>query len=271
MKRALFILSVVAVALAVPAAVMLAGGKAQPKPVISPPQSNAFGMSLPEFATEWWKWAWGIPAFDEDGYLLNPLFDETGELAAVGQGDRFWFLAGTFYNVIPEAHRVVDIPPGTPLIFPIQNGAWLHEPENGEPPWYEPFDADGDGEPDYDTYEDYVAEILTWVMDEVYVVDNLFCTIDGVEVSAEEMAKTAVITPTFVADIPEGSVRVLMTGDPPPPPLEPGPHYAMAMGYYLRIPPLSAGKHTIEIGIMGGDDILMYVTYDITVGRAKKK
>ena len=42
-----------------------------------------------ELSARWWQWVSEIPGYE------NPLFDTTGEFAAVGQPDDVWFLAGT--------------------------------------------------------------------------------------------------------------------------------------------------------------------------------
>ncbi|MGF6885042.1 hypothetical protein ABIA39_003383 [Nocardia sp. GAS34] len=65
-----------------------------------------------DLAVRWWQWAMSIPN------AKNPVCDETGILAAEGQPDDVWFLAGTFGG---EVSRCCSVPSGRPIFFPAFN------------------------------------------------------------------------------------------------------------------------------------------------------
>src|SRR5690349_21302983 len=52
---------------------------ANPNPNVAPVKSSPNGRSYGEWAQAWWTWATSIPAEQ------NPLLDETGQFAGVGQ------------------------------------------------------------------------------------------------------------------------------------------------------------------------------------------
>ena len=72
------------------------------------------GLTYGQWQARWGQWAFSIPA-DQ-----NPLFDETGAGASVGQSGPVWFLVGVF-NDSGTASRVIQIPSGKALFFPILN------------------------------------------------------------------------------------------------------------------------------------------------------
>ena len=91
-----------------------------------PPNSNAYGKNLSEWAAAWLQWAFAIPG--------DPFYDPTGQYAAYGQStkDKVWFLAGTSGG---SAERDITVPTGTALFFPIVNYWWVNTPETGDNPW----------------------------------------------------------------------------------------------------------------------------------------
>ena len=66
-----------------------------------------------ELAARWWTWVLEIPK------AQNPLLDDTGQFAGVGQSGPVWFLAGTWGG--GPATRAFTVPAGKPLFFPIAN------------------------------------------------------------------------------------------------------------------------------------------------------
>lgn len=80
-------------------------------------------MSYGELAGAWWDWAVNQPPD------MNPILDETGEFASVGQdpAGKVFFLAGNFGG---ETVRECTVPAGKALFFPIVNGLWI-APEEG--------------------------------------------------------------------------------------------------------------------------------------------
>ena len=94
-----------------------------PPPRIAPPHTHPQGQSYGNWATEWWRWALGVPA------SRNPILDETGEFCAERQVGRVWFLGGSFGSEPVE--RACTIPLRTALFFPLINtihGAFLNDP-----------------------------------------------------------------------------------------------------------------------------------------------
>jgi hypothetical protein len=94
---------------------------------IIPPNQEAYGTSYSELAGAWWDWAVNQPPD------MNPILDETGEFAHVGQNEDYgqgksvFFLAGNFGG---ETVRSCTVPRGKALFFPIVNGLWI-APEEG--------------------------------------------------------------------------------------------------------------------------------------------
>src|SRR5262245_29993403 len=68
-----------------------------------PPHATVAGRTLEEWSAAWWQWAYSFPVSN------NPLFDETGALAALGDQGPVFFLAGVI-NVSGTATRSVTIP-----------------------------------------------------------------------------------------------------------------------------------------------------------------
>src|SRR5262245_28159783 len=66
----------------------MAGTGSQANPRIFPPQSIPYGKSYGEWSAAWWRWAAAFPVNS------NPLLDQTGANAALGQSNSVWFLAG---------------------------------------------------------------------------------------------------------------------------------------------------------------------------------
>ena len=95
-------------------------------------------------AADGWQWVLGIPADS------NPLLDQTGANAAVGQCGPVWFLAGTTGG---SAERAITVPAGKSLFFPLVNNVWIGTP--GDPPWRRPYTDTTTGEK-YRSFEQYV-------------------------------------------------------------------------------------------------------------------
>ena len=86
--------------------------KGNSSPGVFPPQSNPYGSSIPEWTTEWWRWALSIP-LDQ-----SPILDTTGAFSDVGQSGPVYNLAGTFGGFVT---RSCTIPNGKAILFPIVN------------------------------------------------------------------------------------------------------------------------------------------------------
>lgn len=73
----------------------------------------------------WWQWAYGQEtAFDGSGNITNPILDDNGAYATVGQengigpDNKLFFLAGDFGGAVT---RTVTVPKGKDLFFPVVN------------------------------------------------------------------------------------------------------------------------------------------------------
>lgn len=214
-----------------------------------------YGKTYGEWGAEWWKWAYAAPEGE------NPVQDLTGEYCHVGQSGPVWFLAGTFGLKGVERH--CTIPAGTAIFYPLVNATWVEEP--------------GD-----DIYTD---EEVRLVMATAYAGDrackmtstlNSFTTPNFGELPAPISAwmRPAVRSqsPKYTVDLPEGNVF----GWPP------GPNERLiAEGYWVMLPPLKPGEHTLTLYGSGCDQtgektlkqaFEVEVTYHLTVvpGRGPK-
>lgn len=203
-------------------------GGKNPNPRVIPVHAGAFGTTYADLAGAWWNWAFQFP------FETNPIVEEGEVDCSRGQSGRVWFLAGTFGG---SAARTCTIPQGTPLFFsPANYAAWA--PEDGE------TEAD-------------VRAGANAIIDGVTVLE---CEIDGIPL--QDLF-------SYRVESPEGGF-VLYDG-----PLladfgyEPGDRYpAVADGFWILIPPLPAGDHTIHFhSEMPSIDFTLDVTYEITVGR----
>jgi hypothetical protein len=75
------------------------------------------GKAYEKLAVDWWKWAFSFPV------SINPLFDETGAQAYLGNQGNVFFLAGVI-NTSGTATRTITVPAGKPLFFPVLNVEW---------------------------------------------------------------------------------------------------------------------------------------------------
>ena len=203
-------------------------------PIAAPPQSNPYGKSYGDWSAAWWQWAYSLPI---DGH---PLFDETGTDAGAGQTGHVWFLGGVF-NVSGTAHRVITIPKGTALFFPILNVEW----DNICPPTDPPLSN---------------AELAAMAASFMDLVTTMACEVDGV--SVPNLFDYRCTTGPFSVDFPENGLFQAFCGTPPGPN---GP--MMGDGYYLMIKPLPKGHHTLHFtGTVGPPvSFTLDITYDITV------
>jgi hypothetical protein len=77
-----------------------------------------YGKTYGQWTVKWWQWALSIPK------PISPILDETGKNAHIGQPEKdVWFLAGTFASEdsTKEPHRVITVPSGRAILFPIIN------------------------------------------------------------------------------------------------------------------------------------------------------
>ena len=184
-------------------------------------------------ATSWWQWALETPASE------NPLTDTTGQFAAVNQSGRVWFLAG---NPGGTTVRTISVPSGKALFFPIVN---FFDAEDGI--------AVGGGRLFGIPRPVQVAQ--TFVSNVIATATGLSCEVDGspVPITAANLEQS---TP-FSLHLPADNILGVPAGVYFP---------AVDSGYYVLLPPLSAGQHTIHWeGSLTFFSLSLDVTYNITV------
>ena len=200
---------------------------------VFPPQSRPAGHSYSEWAAAWWIWAMTAPP------ATNPVNDTTGQFCDYGQKGPVWFLAGSFSD--QPVHRTCAIPSDKFVLFPILNiayGAFATDPPEQQTPAY--------------------------VRSQVTCVEQasiLEASVDGQSIPhLDRYLEKSVL---FKVNLPPdnifgvGAVTLWPTADE---------------GYYVMLPPLSPGKHSIHIrsnsDLCGGG--VLDVTYALTVGHDRK-
>ena len=195
---------------------------------VLPPGGHPYGQTYGQWQADWWRWALTQPAD------ANPLFDATGQFCANGQRGPVWFLAGTLDGT--PVTRSCRVPAGRALLFPVVNLGYFA------------FQSDP---PEQRTLA-YVRAQTQPARD----ATGLFATVDGFSVPA---IKARYYTESVFFAVRLGPNNLLG--------LEPGSLLAPAAdaGYYLIVPPLSRGVHTIHFGGTGGS--VVDVTYQLRVDR----
>ncbi|MFI5381230.1 MAG: hypothetical protein ACHRHE_18185 [Tepidisphaerales bacterium] len=211
----------------------VADGKDNDQPDVAPPHSRPDGASYNTWATRWWQWAFSIPA------NINPLLDDTGQNADVGQSGDVWFLAGTWGNGTVD--RKVAIPADKALFFPVINSVYVNTPAYGDNPWSE-------------DQENFLRAYNAAAIDGA---TDVACQVDGQAVKHLDHYRFA--TPDdreYMVDMPDNNLFGIDPGTYGP---------TEDDGYYLMLAPLSPGEHTIHfIGALASG-FALDVTYHITV------
>lgn len=219
----------------------------------SPASASDDGRSLSALSADWWRWAWAN-GFPEAGAFA------TGEVdCSAGQKGAVWFLAGKgaeqFDPNRPPGGLTGDrtciepIPPGKSLFLPLVNFEFFNPDENfcGE-------------------------DTLCTVAEKRQILDGLFsdaepgvinsracyvtAAVDGWSVNARGVPIVRVQSPPY-----QGSGTA--AGDPE----------VVAEGFYVLLPPLKAGEHTIDFAgavcSFDGFDVVFgsQVTYKLTISR----
>jgi hypothetical protein len=240
-RRSLVIL-VMLVALLLPSPAIFARND---NPGVLPPNSSPHGKSYEEWSVAWWQWAISLPVTN------HPLFDETGENCDVGQQGKVWFLGGVF-NVSGTAVRDCTIPTGTALFFPILNAFTDNVPATYPNPETRGLDQQA-----------LIDECDAFVADP----DNLAVTIDGQSLNNLENYSVDSTPFSYIMPVEDSLYDAfgIDYNEGAPPEAEPGPG-AVSCGYYVMLPPLSKGEHTLRIqGTIAGGGFSLDVTYNLSV------
>lgn len=209
--------------------------------------SKHYGKTYGEWSAAWWQWAFSIPT------SKNPLVDSDGSNAANGQQGPVWFLAGKLCVTGGEpcgtitdpatANRVVDVPAGKALFFPILNAEW---------------DNLGADEP---LNETELRDIVKAQMD---MGENMVAEVDGVPINGLDSVLTTqyrVTSPVFNYHIPEDNTYSLFGYNYPKQTIK----GAVADGVFLMLAPLPKGTHTIHFKGNFGTFFYLDIYYTIHV------
>jgi len=215
-------------------------------------QPKIHGKTYGEWSAEWWQWAYAGP----NG--KNAVQDTTGASCAVNQPTgKVWFLAGSF--ALPGVERTCTIPPNRALFYPLVNTLWTDCPAlPGECP---------DSGSDECLTDAEVRGILTVFAEGGDRACQLRSTLDGASISSLQILTVRTQSPKFTSKLPENN---FVSGCALPlPPGKTGRQ--IAEGYWVMLPPLSPGEHTLTLHGAACDsqtgDVLFEngVTYHLTV------
>jgi hypothetical protein len=192
---------------------------------------------LPAFTALWWEWVFSIPAPD------NPNLDPTGAKCMVGQRDFVWFLAGVFGG--GSASRTCSVPADKTLFFPAINSFFINTPNCGQGP------------------ENLTVKFMrAQVKPFIDAAQNLSVTVDGADVKKTLLRR--VQSDPFVTALPADNIfgpDACAPGVPLPAGI-----YSPSVddGFYVTVPPLNPGAHTIHFHAESGT-FTQDVTYNLTI------
>jgi hypothetical protein len=192
---------------------------------------------LPQLTGEWWQWALSIPI------SVNPLLDTTGERCMVGQRGSIWFLAGV--NGGGSATLTCSVPEDAILFFPVINSFFVNTPNCGQGP------------------ENLTVKFMrTLVKPFIDAAQNLSVKVDKEDVKKTLLRRVqsepfAVAFPKDNIFGPDGCAMGVSL---------PAGVYSPSVddGYYVALPPLNPGPHTIHFHAESGS-FTEDVTYHLTI------
>jgi hypothetical protein len=156
------------------------------------------------------------------------------------QGDT-WFLAGDPAGSGEPVERTCSMPAGSRLFFPVVNYAWVFtDPET---------DTDKQARKETQAF-------MTGLLSDPGFRKSMVVTVDGKEVHRIVRGKSHF----FDVQLPENNVL-----NSPKDPVPAGTYRAFADGFWVTLPPLSEGEHTIHWE-MTSSEFSQDVTYHLTVG-----
>lgn len=220
---------------------LIAGAAIAPSNALADPQPQVLGKTIGEWSAKWWQWAFSIPAPE------NPMLDETGANCEQGQQGPVWFLAGVWGG--GKATRSCIVPRGKHILFPIANSFWINSAK----------DNANNTEKDYRQFaNDFLPPSIG---------GDLEATLDGYPIIFDP--KTPIIrsqSPVFTASFPADNVITKIT-DPPVPASDLTGYPIVSDGFWVMLPPLSRGIHTLHFRAGQKDQYgFQDVTYNLTVG-----
>jgi hypothetical protein len=203
-------------------------------------RTPALADELPDMTAQWWQLMFSIPS------AANPINDTTGSNCMVGQSGPTWFLGGSV--TVSPITRSCSIPSGKALFLPVINAANINTPGLC-------------GQPNSQTAKQLRAGIAPLIDG----ATRVSATVDGNAVPNIVRVQSSVFAIALPADnifsieclqtIPEGIYS-------------PG----VDDGFYVRLPALSVGKHTIHLhGEIPAFNFVQDITYSLTVVATQAK
>ena len=201
-----------------------------------PPKSKPYGKTYGEWSAAWWRYVVSYPLD------INPLNDPTGANCGMGQSGPVFFLVGTTGGAAVRDECVVPV--GKAVLFPLVN-FFGGVPEDGATPQ----DA-----------RDLISMVTNYI-------DELFVTVDGVPLSNLWEYRFASPDFSYTGAVDNPFDQACGT---------PGTCYegyhdtGISDGYWIMLPPLPKGVHTISFGGHfyypdWGWEFEVDVTYNLTV------
>lgn len=199
------------------------------------PAAKAYGRSFKDWTETWWQWATSIPA------SVNPLLDETGAFAEVGQHGPVWFLCGAITS--SAVTRTCTIPAGKAVFFPIVNYSSDQTSFGGQEVTVEQLRADAAA---------FIAAVD---------FARTTVTLDGVPIPGTERAR--VQSDPYDFTLPQDNLFEAAGIAAPAGVYRPG----VSDGYWVMLRPLSEGAHELRIDASLGApyDFTFTVTYHLQV------
>lgn len=213
------------------------GSPTSPIPVVG----GTFGA----LSNAWWQWAYSIPV-DQ-----NPLLDESGANCGIGQSGPVFNLAGIFNETGTANRPECVVPAGKALFVPILNAECSNVEGNG-------------------MTEKALRDCAKGLMDMVDPA-SLQLDVDGYSFGHLENFRVSNLTKPqgYHFTLPDNNVLQLFGYDAPagdcyyPDPTgRCVPYLSVSDGYYMLLPPLRPGQHTIHFHGSIPDMFTLDVTYD---------
>ena len=192
---------------------------AQADEQIIPVNTNAYGNTYGQWSARWWQWLLSIPM------ATNPNFDTTGANCAQKQAGPVWFLAATFGG--SAVTRSCTVPAGKALFVPILTSIF------------------GAGAGDCDpTNPGVLCNLADLRVTTAGALDSVTLTASIDDQSLANLRHQRVQSPALTITYPVGAVFGVNAGTDAP---------NVSDGYWLMVPPLPAGQHTIHFkGVFTG-------------------
>ena len=202
-------------------------------PFIVSPTAIPFGKTFPQWTIEWWKYVMSFEC------AINPILDDDGQHALVGQYGPVVYLAGTAGG---SATRLITITRDKLVLFPVINVI------NDYPcPDFKP--APGQ------SVESFLSQGAKTTIDQA---QNLFVTLDGSPIRVTKASRYATRLFQFT-----GNKDLINCLDPC---ITGFAQSAVSDGYWIMLRNLLPGKHVLHIhGELAGSGFVTDVTYYILV------